>query len=101
MKPWNKIRWQAANARKAQSIDFDFLAWWERQNAIEPLPAYVQMWLAATQAEPTAETFLREAEEWDANAEHAAAYDNTELAELSRSRAAAMREAAAIIDGRK
>jgi hypothetical protein len=31
MKPWNKIRWQAANARRAQSIERGFLAWWEAQ----------------------------------------------------------------------
>ena len=62
------------------------------------LPDYVQAWLNTTGEEPAAETFLREAAEWDANVKYAGSCGNHELACLSRSRAAAMREAAAIVE---
>jgi predicted Fe-S protein YdhL (DUF1289 family) len=63
-----------------------------------PLPDYVVAWLAAHPAEkPERQTFVREAEGWQANAVHARACGNEELAQLSEQRAAAMRQAAQML----
>jgi hypothetical protein len=68
---------------------------WRTCLGCRPLPAYVAQWLASNPAEKAyRETFMREAEGWEANAVQARSYGNEELARLSERRAAAMRQAA-------
>ena len=35
MKPWNKINWQVAKARRALKIEDDFWRWWQEQDALK------------------------------------------------------------------
>ena len=70
---------------------------------INTLPTYVQAWLQAVPfpVEICAETFLREAEEWDAEARLAAMVrgDDDAMVSMCKSRAAAMRAAARLMEG--